>query len=109
MNTPDPLQLIHGTFAPEDASRILLSLVKSKMDYHGMEKHSNRERLGGDPSHSERRLEELAALQVRIQELVAAAAAAGQSLEINGWIEITLVDPGKDIVSPRSTAGPSHA
>ncbi len=92
MKDKQPFQLINGTFTPSEASRILLSLVKSKMDYHGMEKHSNEERLGMDPSHSAKRLNELAELQTQLIELIAPAANAGRTLRIKGWIEITAVE-----------------
>ena len=62
MNTPQQFQLIDGTFTPSEASRVLLSLVNSKMDYHRLEQLSNQERFGQDTSHSEVRLRNLAKL-----------------------------------------------
>lgn len=91
MNDIQQFQLIDGTFTPAEASRVLLSLVKSKMDYHSMEKFSNEERFGHDPSRSEKRLRELEKLNTALIEFFASAADAKQNLRINGRIEITLV------------------
>lgn len=52
-------QPIDGTLTPEEATRILCSLVKSKIDYHSLEKASSEERFGKHVSHSERRLSDL--------------------------------------------------
>lgn len=91
MNDKRHFQLIDGTFTPSEAARVLLSLVKSKMAYHNMEKFSNEERYGRDPSHSEKRLRDLAKLESELKELFASAADSKQNLKINGWIEITPV------------------
>ena len=91
MKDKQHFQLIDGTFTPSEASRVLLSLVKSKMDYHNMEKFSNEERFGRDVTHSEKRLHDLAKLNTALKEFFASAADANQNLKINGWIEITPV------------------
>ena len=91
MNDPQQFQLIDGTFTPNEAARVLFSLVKSKMDYHSIERFSNEERFGSDPSHSEKRLHDLAKLNSALKEIFASAAGTKQNLKINGWIEITFV------------------
>jgi hypothetical protein len=89
MKDPQRFQLIKGTFTPAEAARVLLSLVKSKIDYHSLEKLSNEERFGRDVAHSEKRLQELKELQIELKEVFAAATSAEQTLKIKGWIEIT--------------------
>ena len=91
MKDKQHFQLIDGTFTAPEASRVLLSLIKSKMDYHNIEKFSNEVRFGRDEAHSEKRLHELAKLNDALKELFASAADAKQNLKINGWIEITPV------------------
>ncbi len=91
MKPSQQFQLIDGTFTPAEAAQVLLSLVKSKMDHHSMEKFSNEERWGTDPDHSEKRLRELANLRSALKELFASATDAKRNLKINGWIEITFV------------------
>ena len=88
MKDKQHFQLIDGTFTPSEASRVLLSLVQRKMDYHRLEQFSNEVRLNQDPSHSEKRLQDLAKLENALKELFASAADAKQNLKINGWIEI---------------------
>ncbi len=91
MKDKQQFQLIDGTFTPAEATRVLLSLVKSKLDYHTMEKFSNEERFGKDPAHSEKRLRDLTKLDTALKEFFASAADSKQNLKINGWIEITPV------------------
>jgi hypothetical protein len=94
MKDNQQFQLIDGTFTPSEASRVLLALVKSKIDYHSMEKFSNEERFGSDHTHAEKRLRELAKLESALRELFASAAEAGKSLKIEGRIEVTVVSSG---------------
>lgn len=91
MNDKQVFQLIDGTFTPAEAAQVLHSLVKSKIDYHSMEKFSNEERFGSDLSHSEKRLRELTKLNAALKEFFASVADSKQHLKINGWIEITMV------------------
>jgi len=91
MKDKHDFQLIDGTFTPPEAERVLLSLVKSKMDYHGREKFSNEERFGRDPGHSETRLHELEKIAAALGLIFASAARSNQKLRINGWIEISVV------------------
>jgi hypothetical protein len=91
MNDKQRFQLINGTFTPSEAAQVLLSLVKSKIDYHSLEKLSNEERFGRDLSHSETRLQRLRTLKTELEELFDSAAQAKQNLKIDGWIEIKSV------------------
>ena len=89
MNDKQVFQLIDGTFTPAEAAQILHALVKSKIDYHSMEKFSHEERFGSDLSHSEKRLRELKDLDKALKQFFASVPDSKQSLKINGWIEIT--------------------
>ncbi len=101
MTTKQQFQLIDGIFTPSEASRVLLSLVQRKIDYHRMEKLSNEERFGGDTAHSEGRLRDLAALHSSLKEYLALAAESHQTLEIKGCIEIKPL-PAAPPLSPGS-------
>ena len=90
MKDKQHFQLIDGTFSPTEASRLLLSLVQRKIDYHRKEQFSDEERFGKAPSHSEKRLRDLAKLESDLKEFFASASDSNQNLNINGWIEITL-------------------
>ena len=92
MKDKQHFQLIDGTFTPSEAARVLLTLVKSKIDYHNMEKFSNEERFGRDVSHAEKRLCELKKLDSALKDYFASVADSKQKLKINGWIEITSIE-----------------
>jgi hypothetical protein len=89
MNEKQQFQLIDGTFTPAEAAEVLLSLVKSKMDYHKLDRLSHKERSGKRHTHSEHRLRSLTKLNGELQELFAAAAASNRNLKVNGWIEVS--------------------
>lgn len=92
MNSNTRFQLIDGSFTSAEASRVLFSLVQSKIDYHRLEKLSNEERFGHDTAHSERRLQDLTELQAALKGYLNVAADANQTLEIKGFIEISVVN-----------------
>ena len=94
MDTKRTLKIIEGDFSASDAAQVLLSLVKSKIDFHTLARMSDRERFGRDIANSERRLVELRQLQETIRSICQSASEAGQRLEMKGWIEITLVSAG---------------
>jgi hypothetical protein len=82
-------KLIDGTFTPSEAKQVLLSMVKSKIDFHGLQLLSNRERFGRDVDHSEKRLVVLKGLESSLKELLESAAQTNQKLRVDGWIEIS--------------------
>ena len=92
MNPTRHFQLIDGTFTPEEASKVLGSMVKSKIDYHTLESHSDSELSGGSKFHSKERLQNLRELNAKLKELFESAAVGNRKLKINGTIEIDLVD-----------------
>ena len=91
INTMETFKLVDGTFSARDATDLLLALVKSKIDFHTMEKASNQERFGRDTAHSERRLVQLRQLQDKLRLVCKTAAENGEDVQVNGWLEITLV------------------
>ena len=85
-------KLIDGTFTPLDAKQVLLSMVKSKIDFHALQLLSNKERFGRDVDHSEKRLAKLKRLEAALKELLESAAQTNQKLRVDGWIEISIED-----------------
>lgn len=92
MNTPQHFQLINGTFTAEQARRILGAMVKSKIDFHTLERHSEAERTGESVHRSEERLRSLRDLDADLKELFESARASGKRFEVKGDITITAVD-----------------
>ena len=84
-------QLIDGTFTPDQARQVLGAMVKSKIDYHTLEKHSEGER-SGILHDSEQRLQSLRALDTKLKSLFESTRASGAKLKVTGSIEITLVE-----------------
>lgn len=96
MNTTQRYTLLNGIFSPDEARQVLLSLVKSKIDFHNMEKLSNEERFGRDIAHSERRLAELRQLHETLRTTCQSAADTARRVQVNGWIEITLIPSAEE-------------
>lgn len=91
MNTQHHFQLIDATFTPDQARQVLGAMVKSKIDYHSLKKHSEGER-SGIPNQSEARLQSLRALDADLKSLFESAKASGVKLKVNAKIEITLME-----------------
>ena len=90
-NQTQQFQLIDGTFTPDQARQVLGAMVKSKIDYHSLEQHSEGER-SGIPGHSEERLQSLRDLAAELKALFESAQASGAQLKVKGNIEITLME-----------------
>ena len=97
MPTNQRYKLIEGSFSPAEATHVLLALVKSKMDFHNLEKLSNEERFGRDLAHSERRLVELRELREKLRAVCQSAAEGGMRVRVNGWIELELLPEHAEI------------
>jgi hypothetical protein len=92
MNTKQHFQLIDGTFTPDQARQVLGSMVKSKIDFHSLVKHSEAERAAQSGLSSEGRLITLRELDEKLKALFESAKSAGKNLEVKGSFEITLTD-----------------
>lgn len=92
MTTAQNFQLIDGTFTPDEARRILGAMVKGKIDFHSLEKHSKDERSAEVCQKSEERLAALRDLDAKLKALFGSAEASGKKLEVKGTIEISPVD-----------------
>ncbi len=92
MTTKYHLNLIHGKFSPSSAGEMLFSLIRSKIHYHEMELFSNEERFSKDLSNSKIRIGELKNAAASLKEFIDDAKTQDQKMQINGYIEITLLD-----------------
>ena len=84
-------QLIDGIFTPDQTRQILGALVKSKINYHSLEKLSESE-LTGNTRQSEQRLQSLRALAAELNILFDSAMASESRLKVLGKFEITLIE-----------------
>ena len=91
MNTHKEFQLVNGTFTPDQARQVLGAMVKSKIDFHTLEGHSEAER-SGTANHSNERLSQLRNLDVDLKELFETAKQNGANLKVSGSFRITIID-----------------
>ncbi|QTN32579.1 hypothetical protein HZ994_09625 [Akkermansiaceae bacterium] len=92
MKTPQKFQLIDGIFSPAEAQQVLGVMVKGKIDFHSLEKHSENERSGGGMEKSGSRLAYLRDLDGRLKALADEARASGKRLKVTGEIQIEFID-----------------
>ena len=84
-------QLIEGEFLPEEAIKLLMSLLNNKINFHQLESFSNQIRNGNDVSHSRKRVEYLKQSIEDVKLILKDAESKGKQLKIDSIIQITLV------------------
>jgi hypothetical protein len=92
MNEALNIKLIDGQFTPEEATRILLTLLNDKINHHTVEVLSFKERHGTEETHSRRRIEELNGSLEEIKHLLQEAKKSSKSLMIKSEIKICFLD-----------------
>ena len=80
--------LIEGTFAPDEAGKILFSLIENKITYHQRDAFSIAERFNGDVSHSKKRVADLKNVAAELKSVFQMANEKGWKLKLKGTIEI---------------------
>lgn len=78
----EKVHLINGTFAASDARKILLDMLHNKINFHNRQLQIIQEQGSGDPSHSEKRIDELYDLTEKLKALLAEAEKSDQKIEI---------------------------
>ena len=84
------LDLIKGSFTPEDAKEILIDILNSKIHFHTMKIFSSRERFGKTEPVSERKIEYLNEARQTIQAIISEAIAKKKNIVIDAVIELNL-------------------
>jgi hypothetical protein len=82
--------LISGSFSPDAARQVLMSLINYKINFHQRSDWSHRERFGEENPAAVKRAEELSQTKEDIAQLIEEAAAMGLELSVNSKIEIEL-------------------
>jgi len=82
--------LIRGSFSPDAARQLLMSLVNYKINFHQQNDWSHRERFGEENPAAVKRAEELSQTRDDIAQLVEQASAMGLNMSIKSNIEIEL-------------------
>lgn len=92
MNETETVNLIQGTFAPEEAQELLLELLNSKIDFHNRRNWSSEERFGEPDVFSKQKLEYLEEARRNLKILLAEAINQQKSVIINSIIELKIED-----------------
>lgn len=92
MNKPETVNLIKGTFAPEEARELLLELLDSKITFHNRRNWSSKERFGEPDAISKQKLEYLEEARTNLKTLLAEAINQQKSVTINSTIELKIED-----------------
>ncbi len=90
MKKTETLDLIKGTFTPEEAREILLQLLDSKINFHNLKNWSCRERFGKPDDYSERRLADLRESRKKVEDLISYSINEQKTIAINSSIEINI-------------------
>ncbi len=88
MNQIATLNLITGSFAPEEAQDILLSLFLDKIRFHQMRDFSSLERFGHQDQMAVQRIAELKKSIQQLNAIIKEAKEKNQQLEIQSQIAI---------------------
>lgn len=96
MENSHEFKLVQGSFSPEEAGRVLLSLLQNKISYHNMEALSTQIRFGGDVSRYEKRIAELIAISESLTNFLTEAGHDGKMLQIEGTFTIRAVNAGAE-------------
>lgn len=91
MNDRHEYKLIEGTFPSGEAQALLGGMLKSKIDFHTLERHSLSE-TAGDTARSAERLAELRELDAKLKRLFTEASARGGHFRIFAKLEIEEID-----------------
>ncbi len=94
MENSHSFKLVQGKFTPEEAGKVLYSLIQNKINYHNTEILSQQIRFGfgKDVSRAEQRIVNLQKINGSLVDFLKEVGSEGKSLEISGDFEIKVVD-----------------
>lgn len=82
------LVLIDGSFSPQDSREILMSVFKSKIQFHNNKNFSSQERFGHDDEVAVERIPQLIESIEKLIEILQEAEKEGKTLVIKSNVEI---------------------
>lgn len=86
------IQLVKGTFTPNEASHIIMNLINEKIKFHKIERLQIWEgNHNCKTAHLDNRIEELEKEKEIVKEIISKARDQGQQLKINGFLEISFI------------------
>lgn len=84
------IELITGSFSPEEAKLILSGLINHKINFHYMKNFSSEQRFGIPVSGSQERIESLKEARSEVFSIIEKAIQENRPLKINSNIIISL-------------------
>ena len=90
MKTEQEFKLIEGVFQPDEAQKLLMEMINTKINFHNLDAFSNHIRFNTSMSNSKLRVHELNETAEKIKILIEYAYKNNLKLEINSNISITL-------------------
>ncbi len=90
MKKKETIELIKGSFKPDEAREILLQLLNNKINFHNLKNWSSQERLGKPDAYSSQRLRNLEESRKKVQNLFSNSINGEEIITINSTIEINI-------------------
>ena len=90
MKKTETIELIKGTFTPDEAREILLQLLESKIKFHNLKNWSSRERFGKPDADSEARLRHLHESRKKVEKIISKSISEEKTMIIYSSIEINI-------------------
>lgn len=82
-------QILDGNFTPSEAGDVLLSMVKSNINFFKIQSLTFHETCSGNTAIPSEQINELQNIDSSLRTLLKEASAKGMQLKINGFIEIS--------------------
>jgi hypothetical protein len=93
IKTSQKVQLVEGEFSPDQASKVLYALIDQKINFYKIESHQQWEKdHHADINPLKERIAELEKEKRKVTEFISNLQAEGKKFQINGVIEISLID-----------------
>lgn len=90
------IKLIEGDFNPNEARKVLFSLLNSKINYHNLELFSAQERSDDTFEHSKNRIEYLKNINEKLSLYLKEVDEKQMQLEITGDVTINIIPKSKE-------------
>ena len=90
MKSDQEFKLIEGVFQPDEAQKLLMEMINTKINFHNLDAFSNHIRFNTSISNSKARVNELNETAEKLKFLIEYAKENNLELEIKSNISITL-------------------
>ena len=90
MKSDQEFKLIEGVFQPDEAQKLLMEMINTKINFHNLDAFSNHIRFNTSISNSKARVNELNKTAEKLKFLIEYAKENNLELEIKSNISITL-------------------